>query len=147
MEQRFRRLTDDFQVAPQLAAEDLAAAAAQGIRTVINNRPDGEDPAQLQDAEARRAAEAAGLVYRYLPVPTGGMTMEHVEAMREMMATLEPPFLAWCRSGTRSCHLWAFASAPDMPVEAIVAAAGAAGYDLGAAAPGLRALKERQGSG
>ena len=41
---KFRQVAKDFYVAPQLQAEDFAAARATGIRTVINNRPDGEAP-------------------------------------------------------------------------------------------------------
>jgi uncharacterized protein (TIGR01244 family) len=139
----FRRLTDEFYVAPQLSAEDFAAARAQGIRTVINNRPDGESPDQLADEEARKAAEAAGLDYVYAPTPTGGMTEEHVEAMRAAIAAHEGPFLAYCRSGTRSCHLWAFASARDMPAEDIVTAAAGAGYDLEPAKAMLELLRRQ----
>ncbi len=35
-------VTDQFFVSPQITADDIADAAAQGIRSVINNRPDGE---------------------------------------------------------------------------------------------------------
>lgn len=34
----FRRVTDDFSVAPQISPADLTAAAAQGFRLVINNQ-------------------------------------------------------------------------------------------------------------
>ena len=53
---QFRQLADDFYVAPQLAAADFAAARALGIRTVINNRPDGEAVGQLSDTEASAAS-------------------------------------------------------------------------------------------
>lgn len=143
-QQRFRRLSDDFYVAPQLAAEDFAAAAALGIRTVIDNRPDGEAPDEIQSDEAARAAEAAGLAFRYLPVPTGGMGMEHVEALRAALDEAERPVLAYCRSGTRSCHLWAFATACARPVEETVTAAAAAGYDLAPVAPALVSVAGRR---
>ncbi|MDF1585101.1 TIGR01244 family sulfur transferase [Geminicoccaceae bacterium 1502E] len=145
-QQRFRRLSDDFYVAPQLAAEDFAAAAALGIKTVLNNRPDGEDPSQLQSDAAARAAAEAGLAYHYLPVPSGGMSLEHVEAERVAIEEAQGPFLAYCRSGTRSCHLWAFVKAGSRPVEEIVAAAAAAGYDLQPAAQTIRTLATRNAS-
>ena len=45
-------------VAGRLDRTDIDALAGAGVRTIINNRPDGEDPGQLPAAEARRIAEA-----------------------------------------------------------------------------------------
>lgn len=139
-EERFRRIADDFFVAPQLTGDDFAAAAAAGIRTVINNRPDGEAPDQLDDAQARRLAEAAGLDYAFVPVVTGGIDAPAVAAFAEAVAAHPGPHLAYCRSGTRSSFLWALAAARQRPAEEIVAAAAAAGYDLAPALPALRRI-------
>jgi uncharacterized protein (TIGR01244 family) len=137
---QFRQLTDDFYVAPQLAAADFAAARALGIRTVINNRPDGEAADQLSDAEAAEAAEAAGLAYAFVPVVSGGLRPETVEAFQKAMARHSGPYLAYCRSGTRSCHMWALATAGRRPVEETLGSAAAAGYDLSPARPLLEHL-------
>jgi uncharacterized protein (TIGR01244 family) len=136
----FRRVTDDFFVAPQLTAADFAAARAMGIRTVINNRPDGEAPDQLSDAEARALAEAEGLAYAHVPVISGGIRPEAVTAFAEAVAGNPGSYLAYCRSGTRSCYMWAFAEAPKRPAGEILEAAAAAGYDLSPALPLLRQL-------
>lgn len=136
---KFRQVADDFWVAPQLAAADFAVARALGIRTVINNRPDGEAADQLADAAAAAAARAAGLDYVFVPVPSGGLMPDHLAAFRRAVDRGRGPFLAYCRSGTRSCHLWAFSAARSRPPAEIVAAAAAAGYDLAA----TRLLLER----
>lgn len=135
---QFRQLTEDFYVAPQLRAEDFPAAKALGIRTVINNRPDGEAPDQLADAEAKAAAEAAGLAYVHVPVRSGHMTPDDLKAFRHAVESCEGPYLAYCRSGTRSCHLWAFTAVKELPVDYVVAAAWTAGYDLHAMVPALQ---------
>ena len=137
---RFRQLADDFYVAPQLAAADFAAARALGIRTVINNRPDGEAADQLSDAEASAAAAAAGLAYAFVPVVSGGLRPEFVEAFQEAVARYPGPYLAYCRSGTRSCHMWALATAGRRQVDEILGSAAAAGYDLSPARPQLEHL-------
>lgn len=139
----FKRLVDGFYVAGQLRHEDFAAAAAEGVRTVINNRPDGEAPGQLSHAEAQAAAQAHGLAYHYLPVISGQLTVETVDAMRALLDDVEGPVLAYCRSGTRSTFLWAFAEGERRPAEDIVAAAAAAGYDLHGIAPQLAAMRRR----
>jgi uncharacterized protein (TIGR01244 family) len=131
--ERFRRVAEDFWVAPQLDAADLAAARRLGVRTVINNRPDGEAADQPPSAAMAEAAAAEGLAYAFVPAPSGGITIDHVSAYGE------GPFLAYCRTGTRSCHLWALSAARSRPAAEIVAAAAAAGYDLSA----MRPLLER----
>ena len=54
-------------MAPQLTEADFPAARAAGIKTIINNRPDGEAADQLTDAEARALAQANGLAYVFVP--------------------------------------------------------------------------------
>ena len=139
----FIRIDATISVAGQLDAADMAEAAAQGFRLVINNRPDGEAPDQPPGAAIARAAEAAGLSYIAIPV-AGGVAMPQVEAMVTALAGAGGPVLAFCRSGTRSTHLWAMAAAarggdPDI----IVGAAAAAGYDIAGLTPVLQQLAGR----
>lgn len=138
---QFRQVAADFFVSPQLEPDDFAKARAMGIRTVINNRPDGEAPGQLSDAEARACAAANGLAYAFVPMASGGgLTPDTLGAFAEAVAGHEGPYLAYCRSGTRSCHLWAFNAVRTQPVESVIEAAAAAGYDLRPAAPMLAHL-------
>lgn len=136
----FRQVADGFFVAPQLGEEDFAAARAAGIRTIINNRPDGEGADQLSDAEARALASAEGLAYAFVPVVSGQMGPDDVAAFKAAVADTPGPHLAYCRSGTRSCHMWAFATAGERPVGSTLAQAAAAGYDLAGVRPILEHL-------
>ena len=127
----FRRVTEDFTTAPQISLADVAEAARLGFRTVINNRPDGEEPAQPPSAEVEAAARAAGLAYHHIPV-RGGPTPDQVEQTRELLSTAETPILAFCRSGTRSIVTWSLAQATSgaqSPSDR-VALGRNAGYDL-----------------
>lgn len=136
----FIRIDDKISVAGQLSPADLAEAKAQGFALVINNRPDGEAPDQPAGAVMADAAAAAGLGYVELPV-AGGFSMPQVEAMAAALAGADGPVLAFCRSGTRSTNLWALASAAQGgDPEAIVEAAGGAGYDVSGMMPTLRHL-------
>ncbi|MCG9915737.1 MAG: TIGR01244 family sulfur transferase [Phenylobacterium sp.] len=127
----FRRVTDQFSVSPQIAVSDVAAAAEQGFVLIINNRPDGEDPAQPSGAEIEAAARAAGLDYLAIPV-RGGPDAAQVEAQREAMDQALGPVLAYCRSGTRSIVTWALgqAAAGRTDRQTLVALGAEAGYDL-----------------
>src|SRR5438552_9230019 len=96
-----------FSVSGRLDRSDLEALARAGVRTILNNRPDGEDPGQLPAAEARRIAEAHGITYRHIPVTAASLSRADVDAFAGALATAPTPIVAHCRSGTRSTLLWA----------------------------------------
>ena len=104
------RLNADIAVAPQMTPESMAAVAAAGFRSVINNRPDFEGgPEQPTSAAMQTAATAAGLTYAFLPVAGAYQTPEQAQAMAVLMQQLPKPVLAYCRSGARSGRLYAMA--------------------------------------
>ncbi|RYD54026.1 MAG: TIGR01244 family phosphatase [Sphingomonadales bacterium] len=139
-----RNIDDSIAVAPQLEPEDMAALAAQGFGLVINNRPEGEESGQPSNASIRAAAEAAGLGYAEIPTVMGGMTQAQVDEMAAALASTDKPVLAFCRSGTRSCNLWALAEASrGGDPEALIAKGAAAGYDLSGIRPLLDQLSGR----
>lgn len=126
----FKNLDESTLVSCQIAPEDVAQAAAEGVSLIVNNRPDGEEPGQPSGAEIAAAAEAAGIAYRHIPV-AGGLAPDQVAAMGDALAGAEGKVLAFCRSGTRSTYLWALARASAGSDGAeIMARAAAAGYDL-----------------
>lgn len=123
-----RQLDEDFHVSGQIRPEDVPALAAQGIATIINNRPDGEAPGQPTAAEIGEAARAAGLDYVELPI--AGLSRDVIEQSRAALATARRPVLAFCAAGTRSTFAWALAQAGERPAEELEEKAAAAGYDL-----------------
>ncbi len=127
----FRRLDDHFHAAPQIAVSDIAEAKALGITTIINNRPDGEEPSEPQGAEIEAAALAAGLGYVAIPVTHAGFSGPQVAAMASALEGAGGPVLAYCRSGTRSTLLWALARTQLGDEKAsLQAKAARSGYDL-----------------
>lgn len=140
----FRRIDDTILVSPQIEPDDLAAAAARGITTIINNRPDDEEPGQPTGATIAAAALAEGLDYTAIPVTHAGFSHPQIDAMVAALEAAEGTVLAYCRSGTRSCFLWALARAKigDHPDE-LAEKAAAAGYDLRPIRPMLDALAAR----
>jgi uncharacterized protein (TIGR01244 family) len=124
------RLDEGAFVAGQIAPEDITGIAAAGVRTIVNNRPDGEQAGQPDARQIEEAAQASGLEYRFIPV-AGGISNAQIGAMAEILGNASAPVLAFCRSGTRSTFLWALARSRlgDDPDE-IVAKADAAGFDL-----------------
>ena len=127
----FRKVTDEFSVAPQIALSDVARAAAEGFTLIINNRPDGESPDQPTSDEMAAEARKAGVAYVHIPV-RGGPTPEQVEIERAVLAEAKGPVLAYCRSGTRSIVTWSIgqAMAGDRSRGDLIDLGADAGYDL-----------------
>ena len=127
-----RKITDDFAAAPQIAPGDMAELKAQGFRSVISNRPDGEAADQPSFSEIEAAARAAGLEVRHVPVVTGRITPEDTLAFDQALKELPGPVLAFCRSGTRSTVLWSMNQAGKLSDAEILERTRAAGYDMSA---------------
>lgn len=139
-----RKIDDSVSVAPQIAPEDVADIAAAGFVAIVNNRPDGEDAGQPEGAAVRAAAEAAGLAYTEIPVTQAGFSHPQIDAMVQALDSAGGPVLAFCRSGTRSCNLWALAQAKQgRDPDVLIAKGREAGYDLNGLRPLLEALSGR----
>ena len=106
-----RSLAPGFAVTGQLRAEDLAEIAARGFRSIVNNRPDGEEPGQPRAADIAAEARRLGLVWRDLPMATREVSDEQARDFDEMLPKLPAPVLAFCRTGARSTALWERAQA------------------------------------
>ena len=141
----FRHLTPDYAVAPQIGIEDIVAAKAAGFAIVVNNRPDGEEPSAPQGEQISTACAAEGLAYAEIPVGHAGFSHPQLDALDAVLAGATGPVLAYCRSGTRSTHLWALtrARAGD-DIDALCDAAAKAGYDLTGLRPMMDALAGKE---
>jgi uncharacterized protein (TIGR01244 family) len=97
-----RQLDDRTLVSGQIAPEEVAGLAAQGITVLVNNRPDFEEPGQPRASQIEAAAEQAGIAYRFVPI-IRGIGPADVEVMQEALREAgDGKLLAFCRSGTRS---------------------------------------------
>lgn len=137
-----RKIDDSISVAPQIAVEDVEAIKAAGFTAIINNRPDDEEGGQPAGQAIRDAALAAGLTYAAIPITHAGFSFPQIEAMADVLAGADGPVLAFCRSGTRSCNLWALAQAKGgMDADELIAKGAGAGYNLDGIRPLLDQLK------
>jgi len=138
----FKRVTPDFSVAAQLEPGDIARAATEGYRTIVINRPDGEDPGQPLTTEMKAQAEAAGLEFRTLAFAGLPPAPAIVAETAAMLDEANGPVLAYCRTGKRSITAWAMAQAlvGNRPPDEIIALAEKAGYDLRGARGALETL-------
>ncbi|MDP4891112.1 TIGR01244 family sulfur transferase [Cypionkella sp.] len=126
----FRALTPSYAVSPQIEIADLATVKAAGFGVVIDNRPDGEIPNDLQTDAMRAAAEALGLIFVANPVIGGAITMANVTTQAEVLAAAQTPVFAYCASGNRSSVVWALAQAGRLSTDDLIAIPARYGYNL-----------------
>jgi uncharacterized protein (TIGR01244 family) len=140
-----RALTPDYAVSPQIEPSDLVQIKAAGYRTVIDNRPDGEIPPDLQTPVMRAAAEALGLTFVANPVIGGQMTMDNVTAQAAAIAASAGPVFAYCASGNRSSVVWALSQAGKRPADELIGLPARFGYQLEHLRPQIEALARQGG--
>lgn len=100
-----KQLDPDFSVAGQIEATDVKAIADAGYKSLICNRPDTEEGA-VAHGEIETAANAAGLVFSFIPVVSGQITPQDVDDMAAALAKMPKPVLAYCRTGGRCTNLY-----------------------------------------
>lgn len=139
-----RKLSPFLSVSPQLSVEDVGVAAAMGFKTLVCNRPDNEGEDQVNAEAIASAAQQNGMQFEHLPVVSGRITDNDVEQFKALMNKAQGPVLAYCRTGTRSCTLWALAESDHLSSDAILDTAKQAGYDLSGQKPRLQQGSETQ---
>ena len=132
-----KQLTDNLSVTGNVQLADLPTIA-QSYRTLINNRPDGEQEGQPTSDELKAAAEALGLHYVHLPVVRGQIEDRQVAGFGAALDEAPKPALAFCGTGTRSCSLWALSNAGKRAPAKLLTTAAKAGYDLTSLTPRLQ---------
>lgn len=127
-----RKITDGYFVSPQIAIEDIAEIKAAGFTKIICNRPDAENPAELQSEAMKAAVAAAGIEFEYLPLTHQTMTLENVSAHAGYIGSATGKVLAYCASGNRSSVVWSLnqATTKERSVDEIMQITTNAGYDL-----------------
>jgi uncharacterized protein (TIGR01244 family) len=99
-------LTDCVSVSAQIFPGDVRQLAAMGFKSIINNRPDGEEGGQPTNSEIQQVANEQGVNYFYLPVISGNITQTQCRAFAQLLRDAPKPILAFCRTGTRCSVLW-----------------------------------------
>ena len=131
---RIVRLSPGYAVAGELSAADFAEIKAQGFKSIIANRPDGESMTQLSAAQTEALALENGMAFKYLPLVMADVLEARTStATKAAIETLPGPILAFCRSGTRSAMAWAGTMSKTQPVETVMAALTNANFEI----PGL----------
>ena len=100
------KIDDRLTVDGQPSQETLSALASGGFATIINNRPDAEEPGQPGSAAEKAILEQSCLAYRFIPVTATTITEADINAFQAAVSAAKGPVYAHCRSGTRSLTLY-----------------------------------------
>jgi sulfide:quinone oxidoreductase len=124
-----KNLTSSYSVSEQIRPGEIAALAAKGFTTLVNNRPDFESADQPTSDEVRQAADRAGMTYYYLPVRPNEMPESAVNGLRKALAESKGAVLAFCRTGNRSSKVFEALNQDQTAehTEVLVVGGGAAG--------------------
>ncbi len=133
----------ELYAAGQPAAEQWSGIAASGVTTVINLRPESEQPGR----DERSEVDAAGM--RYVALPVAGaddISAANADALMQALRQADGPVLVHCASGNRVGALLALGAArAGMPVEEAIAYGRSAG--LGSAEAVVRKRLEASAAG
>jgi sulfide:quinone oxidoreductase len=111
LQMRVFELGPQVYVSGQLFEHDVRLMAKQGVRSIMNNRPDGESMGQPLSADLAKIAEELGMTFLHLPLDLRALTEQIVEEFAKACDELERPLLIFCRSGARSTTVWELAEA------------------------------------
>lgn len=125
-----KRLSVRLSVTPQVDPANMQALADAGFRSIISNRPDGEEPGQPDWPPIERAARDAGMEACHIPVRPGAISDEDAARFGAALEGLPGPVVAFCRTGTRSATLWALSNADGRSPDELIATAADAGFDI-----------------
>ena len=120
-------------ISGQITPKQVEELKAQGIKTIVDLRPDGEASDQPSSGVVEAAAHEAGLAFSYAPVRDKEVPPAAVDAVSRAILRPDNPVLIYCRSGGRATRIWAVAEASrlgGLDAEAIQAVADSAGQPL-----------------
>ncbi len=133
---KLTRITGSVYLTSQLTPDHLSYLRRKRVLTVVDMRPDGEAADQPSSDEMKRASEARGIEFHYIPVPHDTLPDEAADSLMSVLETQHGKTVLYCRTGRRAVRLLALASAsqgygPDADeIQEMVRTAGFTADDL-----------------
>ena len=105
-----KEIDQRYRVSDQLKEADLETLAAQGVKLVVNFRPDGEGgESQPDSASLASKAAALGMAYAHIPVVPKQVKPEHGQQLRSLLDEHPGPAFGFCRTGNRANQVYQLA--------------------------------------
>ncbi len=123
------KVNELFFVSGQIDHESIMTLKEENFENIICNRPDNEEPDQPTKKSVEDICKKNFLNFYDLEFKPGDIDFDKILKTFKIISEKKKT-LAYCRTGTRSITLWAFASCNNMDVDQILDAVAQAGYDL-----------------
>ena len=120
---------ENFYAANQIQAKDIAQLKQEKFECVLCNRPDNEEQDQPSVEMIKSQCLANGIEFLHLPISPGDFNLEVIMETEKVLKTAKKT-LAYCRTGTRSTMLWAFAKTKDLEVDEVLKITDHSGYNF-----------------
>jgi len=124
------QIDENFSISKQITLEDVKLLADDGIKILICNRPDGEDPNQLTCAQVKAVADENGMQFVHIPVAGREIPEESLEKFADVLDNGNEKIHAYCRTGTRSSFFWGLFMAKTNSTHDILTKAESLGFSL-----------------
>jgi sulfide:quinone oxidoreductase len=124
-----KRIYENFYAANQIQAKDIAQLKQEKFEYVLCNRPDNEVQDQPSAEVIKSECLANGIEFLHLPITPGDFNLEAIMETEKVLKTAKKT-LAYCRTGTRSTMLWAFAKTKDLEVDEVLKITDHSGYNF-----------------
>lgn len=124
-----KRIYKNFYAAHQIQAKDIAQLKQEKFEYVLCNRPDNEVQDQPSAEVIKSECLANGIEFLHLPITPGDFNLEAIMETEKVLKTAKKT-LAYCRTGTRSTMLWAFAKTKDLEVDEVLKITDHSGYNF-----------------
>jgi len=89
-----------------LFESDLKLVSRQGVRSIVNTRPDDESPGQPASADLAKAADELGITFVHFPIESASIAGEVAEAFAKTCDELARPLIVCGRSGGQATKIW-----------------------------------------
>ena len=106
LQMRVLELAPEVYASGQLFESDLQLLARQGVRSIVNTRPDNEAEGQPLSADLAKAAESFGITIVHFPVDPAALTAEVAAGFMKACDRLDRPLMVCSRSGGQSTKIW-----------------------------------------
>ena len=106
LQMRVLELAPQVYASGQLFESDLQLLAKQGVRSIVNTRPDNEAEGQPLSAGLALAAEAFGITVVHFPVDPGSITRDVAASFMRTCDQLDRPLMICSRTGGQSTKIW-----------------------------------------
>jgi sulfide:quinone oxidoreductase len=111
LQMRVLELAPQVYATGQLFETDFQLLSKQGVRSIVNTRPDNESEGQPSSADLAKAAADFGITLVHFPVDPASMTKEEAGAFMKTCDELARTMMVCGRTGGQSTKIWEKAEA------------------------------------